>query len=451
LFKEIVNYYINNERGKVGYKSDWRAVQGFSARLKNLSTYRALGSATAFIKQSVSAIVNTSINLSNDPYALRQVTRAMLKDPSIGDFINRSRSEINLRGAEATADIKSAEKLIRESKYQTLTDVLDVVDKAGRLQMKSLSFGDVPMARASWFGYYVHALKQEGKPYKNIDWSTAKLDKDALAYANREVSLNQNASMPSTLGQLFSSKNPGTRLIAAYFFPFTSFLFNAKSRLKTDITVLTSKLSTTEDKQAAGRSIAATLAEMPMYIAVSTAINYALVSMAQSFLGYDEDEEDEKLRLKRYSELAVTRIITDLLSPLPNIGDVATVAAFNTLLEKIQEDPEMTEEEQMDVFKLFESKPESMAGAMAELLAQPISSTGRRAADIYTTIDMVTGDYYVTETGKEIEFTEEDKKFLKIAATMQVMGSLNLLPSEAESLAKKMVKTIEKRAKEESM
>jgi hypothetical protein len=251
------------------------------------------------------------------------------------------------------------------------------------------------------------------------------------------------------MGKAFTSKNPATRLIMAYVFPYTSFLFNAKSRLKTDITVLTSKLATAEDKQAAGRSMAATLAELPAYIIMQTTINYTLVGLANMFLGYDEDEEDEKLRLKRYTELAVTRIITDLLSPTPNVGDVATVAAFNALLEKAQADPEMTkEDEKMDVFKLFESKPESMAAAMAELLAQPISSTVRRADDIYTTFDMINGDYYVTDTGKEIEFSSEDKKMLKVAGAMQLMGSLNLLPSEAESLAKKMVKTIEKRAKE---
>jgi len=449
LFKEIVNFYINNERGKIGYKSDLKAVQNLSNRLKSLSTYRALGSATAILKQAASAAVNTTINLSNDPYALKQVGKALLFNSDIQDFINNHRGEINLRGAETTADIKSAEKLIRESKYQTVTDVLDVVDKAGRLQMKSLSAGDVPMARASWFGYYVHALKQQGKPYKNIDWQTADIDKDALAYANREISINQNASMPSTMGKAFTSKNPATRLIMAYVFPYTSFLFNAKSRLKTDITVLTSKLATAEDKQAAGRSMAATLAELPAYIVMQTTINYTLVGLANMFLGYDEDEEDEKLRLKRYTELAVTRIITDLLSPTPNVGDVATVAAFNALLEKAQADPEMTkEDEKMDVFKLFESKPESMAAAMAELLAQPISSTVRRADDIYTTFDMINGDYYVTDTGKEIEFSSEDKKMLKVAGAMQLMGSLNLLPSEAESLAKKMVKTIEKRAKE---
>ena len=448
LFKEIVNFYINNERGKIGYKSDWKAVQNFTNRMKSLSTYRALGSISAIVKQSASAAINTVINLSNDPYALKQVGNAMFFSSDIQDFINNNKGEINLRGAESTADIKSAEKLIRDSKYQTLNDVLDVVDKAGRLQMKPLAAGDVPLARASWFGYYVHALKEQGKPYKNIDWKTEKIDKDALAYANREVSINQNASMPSTMGRAFSSKNPATKLIMAYVFPYTSFLFNAKSRLKTDITVLTSKLATTEDKQAAGRSMAATLAELPAYIVMQTAINYALVGVANVFLGYNEDEEDEKLRLKRYSELAVTRIITDLLSPTPNVGDVATVAAFNALLAKMQEEPDMTKEEKMDVFKLFESKPESMAGAMAELLAQPISSTGRRAADIYTTFDMINGDYYVTESGKEIEFTAEDKKMLKIAGAMQVMGSLNLLPSEAESLAKKMVKTIEKRAKE---
>ena len=451
LFKEIVNYYINNERGKIGYKSDWKAVQNFSNRLKTFATYRALGSISAIVKQSLSAMVNTLINLSNDPNALKEASKALLFNSPAQEFINKSRSEINLRGAESTADIKSAERLIRNSKYQTLNDVLDVVDKAGRLQMKSLIYGDVPMARASWIGYYVHALKMQGKPYKNIDWSKEKLDKDAMAYANNEVSINQNASMPSTLGRAFSSKNPGTRLIMAYMMPFTSFLFNAKSRLKTDFTVLTSKLATQEDKQAAGRSMVATLTELPAYIIMQTAVNYGLVAMANAFLGYDEDEEDEKLRMKRYSELALTRIVTDLLSPLPNVGDATTVAAFNALLEEMQEEPELEEgEPKKEAFKLFENKPESMIGAMAEIFAQPIASTGRRVADIYTTMDMAIGDTYQTSKGKEIEFSDEDKKMLKIAATMEILGSLNLLPSEAESLARKMVKTIEKRAKEES-
>ena len=459
LFKEIMNYYINNERGKIAYNSDLKAVENFSNRFKTLSTYRALGSATAVIKQAISSIVNTSINLGKDPNALNEARKALFANPinkeavenqiAAQEFINEYGGEINLRGPESTADIKSAEKLIRESKYQTISDVLDIHDKLGRLQMKSLNKGDVPMARASWIGYYVHSLKNQGKPHTNINWKTEKPNKEAIAYANHQVSINQNASMSSTMGKAFTSKNPATRLFMAWVMPFSSFLFNAKSRMKTDITILTSKLSTAEDKKIAAISLVATLAELPMYIAVQTGINYGLVSLANAFLGYDEDEEDEKLRLKRYSELAITRIITDLLSPAPNVGDVATIAAFNLLLEKAQEDPDMTnEEKKMDVYKLFESKPESMIGAMLELIAQPFASTGRRAYDVYTTLDMINGDYYVTDSGKEIEFTPEDKKMLKVAATMQIMGSLNLLPSEAESLAKKMVKTIEKRAKE---
>ena len=464
LVKEILNFYINNERGKIAYKSDWKDFQRFSDKLKTYSTYRALGSATAIVKQSTSAIVNTTFNLSNDPNALNEARKVLFPNFTSKDaienaidaqeFINKYGGEINLRGPESTADIKSAERLIRESKnkiYQSASDVLDIIGKLGRLQMKSLSKGDVPPARASWIGYYVHSLKKQGKPYKNIDWKTEKPNKEAISYANNEVSISQSASMSSTLGKAFTSKNPLTRIFMAYVMPYTSFLFNAKSRLKTDITVLTSKLSTTEDKQAAARSIVATLAELPFYIAVQTGINYGLVELAHAFLGYDEDEEDEKLRRKRYTELAITRIITDLLSPAPNVGDVATVAMLNSLLENMQEEPDMTSEEKKDMFKLFENKPESLASAMVELLAQPVSSTVRRTSDIYTTLDMINGDYYITDSGKEIEFSNEDKKMLQIAATMQIMGSLNLLPSEAESLAKKMVKTIEKRAKEPAM
>jgi hypothetical protein len=446
VFKEVMNYYINNERGKVGYGSDLQGVLKVTNALKKFATYRALGSATAVVKQAASALVNTSFNLSNDPYALGQVFKA-LQNEDIQDFINRNGGEINLRGAESIADIKSAERLIRESKYQTISDVIDVSDKAGRFFMKSLTKGDVPLARASWWGYYIHALKKEGKPYKNIDFATAKLDENARNYANNEVSINQNASMTSTLGKLYSSKDPIRKLATTMVFPYTSFLINAKGRLKTDITVLTSKLSTQEDKNAAGRSIVATLAELPAYIALSASLNWALTSLAYSIIGYDEDEEQALLRQKRYTELAVTRLVTDLLSPFPNIGDAATVAGFNALLRKAQEDEDMTKEEKQEIFQLFESKPESLWGAMAESLASPVVSTARRTYDIYDTFDRINGDYYIDQYDNELEFTDQQKKYLKIAAAMQVLGEFNLLPTEAETVAKRIVKTVEKEAR----
>lgn len=452
LFKEIMNYYINNERGKVGYGSDLQDVLKVTNALKKFATYRALGSATAVVKQAASAMVNTGLNLSNDPYALGEFFKALnVFDTKYAEdvqgFINRNGGEINLRGAESIADIKSAERLLKESNYQALSDVIDASDKAGRFFMKSLTKGDVPLARASWWGYYIHALKKAGKPYKNVDWSKAEVDKDAASYANNEVSINQNASMTSTLGKLYSSKDPIRKLLTTMVFPYTSFLINAKGRLKTDITVLTSKLATQEDKSAAMRSIAATLAELPAYIALSASFNWALTSLAYSIIGYDEDEEEKLLRQKRYTELAATRIITDLLSPFPNVGDAATVAGFNALLRKAQETEDMTKEEKQEMFQLFESKPESLWGAMAESLASPVVSTARRAYDIYDTFDKISGDLYEDQYGNELEFTDQQKQYLKIAATMQVLGQANLLPTEAETVAKRIIKTVEKEAR----
>ncbi len=458
LFKEILNYYINNERGKIGYKSDLKDIANFSNRLKSFSTVASLGSATAFIKQSISSILNTSANLSNDKNALGVFRKTLFPNPlsqkekdnaiAAQEFINKHGGQINLRGAETTADIKSAEKLIRESKkWQKVNDVFDFLDKAARLKMKPLNKGDVPPARASWLAYYVHSLKEQGKPYKNIDWATAEPNKKAIDYANNRVSVNQNASMPSIRGRAFTTKNVGVQLMMAYMMPFTSFLFNAKSRLKTDFTILTSKLATAEDKQAAARSMAGTLLELPGYLAVSNAISYLFSSIANELVGYDEDEEEKKLRKKRYAELAVTKLITDFISPAPNVGDAATLALFNTIIDAMQEEQVYEEDvPKQEPFRLFENRPQSMIGAMVETLAQPIGSTGRRASDLYKTMDMLVGDYYESN-GKEFQFSREEKNLLAIAALMQGLAGLNLLPSEAESLGTKMAKTIEKKYK----
>jgi hypothetical protein len=89
-----------------------------------------------------------------------------------------------------------------------------------------------------------------------------------------------------------------------------------------------------------------------------------------------------------------------------------------------------------------------MVGAMMKLLASPIASTGTNLYSIYDTFDRINSDEYTNDKGQVIEFTPEQKETMKAIMALQVATALNLLPSDVDSFNKKVIKAIEKQAKE---
>lgn len=449
-FVSIVDFYVNNARGRVFNKSSLKFAVDVSNALKTYAATRALGSIWAFPKQAITALFNTTLQLMNDPDAL-SFGIATMRNEKANELLEKSGRSIKLRGLESTSDLKSEDNLKMDSLFETATKPSQFM---GKFWMKTfMGAGDKYPARASWWAYYFNKMHELDKDFYagDVDWNTYKLNDEAADYANTQINVAQNASSSKQLGQLFTSKDPVKTIIRSMVIPYASFIFNAKDRIRQDITVLTSKNSTKEDKYAASRSLAGTMGEMGMYQALASFGNYGLILLAGKAVGLMKDDEEEaQKKIDMYLKSALTQTITDVASPLPNLGDVVTIAAVNWLADVATDDEEEDVEEKKSKYSLlFEQRPESMIGAMTKLLASPLSSVGTNVYSIYDTFDRINSDEYKNDRGQVIEFTPEQKETMKAVMALQIATALNLLPSDVDSFNKKVIKAVEKQAKEE--
>jgi hypothetical protein len=449
-FVSAVDFYVNNSRGRVFSKSTLQTAADFSNALKSYAATRALGSVWAFPKQAITALSNTAIQLMNDPSAFI-AGLATMRNEKANQILENSGRSIKLRGLESTSDLKQDSNLKMESLFNTATKPSRFM---GDLYMKTfMGAGDKYPARASWWAYYFNKMHELDKNFKakNVDWDNFKLNDEAADYANTQVNIAQNASSSKQLGQLFTAKDPVKTIIRSMVIPYASFIFNAKDRIRQDLTILTSKNSTTDDKWAASRSLGGTTVEMAMYQALASFGNYMLTQLAGKAAGLlKDDEEEAQKKIDMYLKSALTQTITDVASPLPNLGDVATIAAVNWLADIAQDDEEEDAEgKKTNYGLLFEQRPESMIGAMGKLLLSPVSSVGTSIYSIYDTADRIYSDEYTNDKGQVIEFTPEQKDTMKAIMALQVATSLNLLPSDVDSFNRKVIKAIEKQAKEQ--
>lgn len=444
VIQDKLNYYVNEVRsknvatGSVDAKKFAKVIQAVS----RYGTSRALGSFTAGIKQAGTALMNTSIALANDP---KSVTKgiSLLFNKDAQAFLENSGYGIANRGLESQTAIESANRVIEQTDVNSANKVADAIAKAGKIYLEySLKNGDVLAARASWYAYYLHDLKKQGIDTTNIDWKNHELNKKAANYAEDQINLQQNVSDASMMGKFLTSKNPYVTITRSMVLPFSSFIFNAKDKITTDITILTSKNSNDLDKIDAAKSLAATGAEMIMFEALAATVSSAIVIGANSILGIEEDEEDREKRRDQYFKSAVTRFATDVLSPIPNLGDKAIVSLINKLLDLAQSD--LDEE---DKFKLFEYKPQSEIDAMLNIVGGIPEVAAKPLVDMGDTIYKITSDSYIDRFGNEIELSYEDKSKLMYVLAVELIAATNILPAEIVRLNEKVKQQIEKEAR----
>jgi hypothetical protein len=442
--EEKLNWYVNEVRsknaatGSVNEKAFAKIVQSIS----RYGTSRALGSLTSGIKQFGTAMVNTSIALANDPASTKQGIK-LLFNKDAQNFLENSGYGIANRGLESQTAIESANKIIEQTDVNSIDKVTKAIGKAGKIYLESsLKNGDVLAARASWYAYYVHKLKKLGYNTDNIDWKNHELVKEAADYAEDQVNLQQNVSDSAMMGKFLTTKNPYVTIARSMVVPFSSFIFNAKDKITTDITILTSKNSNKQDKIDAFKSLAATSAEMIAFEAMSATISSGIIVAANSILGYDESEEEKEKRINQYMKTAATRFTTDVLSPLPNIGDKAVVGAVNAILNMAQQD--VPEEERA---LLFEYKPQSEADALLNLIGGIPQIAVKPLLDMGDTMYKITSDSYEDKYGNVIELSDDDKEKLKYVLAVELLGATNILPTEVVRLNEKVKQKIEKEAR----
>jgi hypothetical protein len=443
VIKERMNWYVNEVRNKNISTASPRTSEA-AKLLRTLSRYgtaKALGSVSALAKQSIPAFINTTVNLANNPSAVTKGV-ALMANKDAQKFINNSGYGIANRGLESQTAIESADRILENTDVKSIDKISKSIDKVGKFWLNTfLKNGDVFVARSSWMAYYLDKLDKMGENTSNIDWATHELNKEAADYAEDKVNLQQNVSDTDMLGKFLNSKNPGVTIARTLILPFSSFIFNAKDKISTDLTILASNSNKTEKINAA-KSLAGTAAEMVAFELLAAAVTNYIITAAYSILGYEEDEEEIQTRIAKNLNMATTRILTDAISPFPNLGDKALVALTNAVLNYAQQD--LDEEEKK---LLYEYKPKDYTDAILGLIGGVPEIAIKPAREIASTIDMITSDSYFDKYGNEIILSQEDKDKLKFVLATEVLMTTNALPNEVNRINQKVKDKIIKEAR----
>jgi hypothetical protein len=478
--KEKLAFAINSLKdSEVDISPDY--VRDYNKAMKkfvDISRAQALVSIKTPILQTLPVLAGTWIDLVNDQTAFLKGF-ALTGNMDFHRALNKAGFGISVRGLEAIAALDAAEKRIAESRGVDL-GLFNNIAKLGNLELKwMLSKPDIIAARQAWASYYIHKLKKMGINASDIDWNTHEFNEEAADYAERKTNSKLNQNIKELSGEMFASRKQTNRAIRNTILNFASFAYNMKYRFWTDMIVLGSVNSNTTDKADAAKDIVRTVGEAAAYISLGSVLSYWIKEGVYNLIGYEEPEEDKKKADEYLLNSIITRGITDLLSPMPGIGDLLFVKAVNSLLDLAfgeQEKEEPNKEKLFYVkprpevekqFRLYEPPEKSEVETYLSLLGGMSSIYGKNVYDVYKTINLLhEGEQfqvpnpnnpkkpiydktieYKDKFDNTIEFSNKEKEMMKIPFVMQSLGAIGLGFRDQPEAARKVRGSLEKRAR----
>ena len=422
---------VEAKRGRNYINNDSKQI------LKSLNSYslfgvsRTLGSVSQAVKQTVPVYINTIINAGPE-YTLK-ATNMVSTNPDINKLINNSGYSIASRGIESITNLESINSKIESAAAGNAEATVRAVNKLQSMWLQGfLVKPDRAIARLSWWAYYLKSLEKQGIDTSKVDWSSHKIDSKAGDYAQQQVDRQQNVSDIDLQGKVFRSKNPSIQFARKALLPFSNFLMNQKTRMYSDLTIVTSKTATKEDKIAAWKSLGGLAAETVTFNLLGLYIIQGLVLLSA------ENDEDAEEKLKRFNNRKKGRAgqaLKDIISPLPlGIIDEPLVKGINTLIRVADSD---------DPYQFFEAQPKDAWDNLG-LYSIPLT---RFDEWLEMTNMAINGNYEVTGP-----FGKKTTKKLNGAGKSDMFGnwlgytaySAGFLPAEAGTIARNNVKYIKK-------
>ena len=435
LLKDRIQLYIRNIRNKNAFDND-----EFAAMMKRLNTLSSIGVGQALggvlqpIKQTIPVSMNTLVNAKGFDIGsiFNQAKMA---------FIDNSGYSIANRGLESQTQLNSINKLMELAAKSRGEKALKFIEEANKIWLKIfLVKFDVFVARASWMSYYEQSLKKQGIDPKGIDYNTHKLNKEAANYAMTMVDRQQNTSDADLQGKIFTNKASINQLFVKTLLPFANFRMNQYMRLANDVTVLTSKTASSEDRKIAAWSLGGYGVEAAMFSMISGGSAYLLYMLTQSLMGSDEDDEEEEKRINSIVKGQVTGRVTDLLSPLP-ILDVPIAAGVNMGLDKVQDAMDIAQEDKLSIYGDTKTEFLKSTGTLG------IST--ERALQLYDLSKLAFTGEYTDSYGNEKKLSDESMDFLKGMTGLALLTNIGLAPSEANTVVKNAIRIAKSTGKTE--
>jgi len=400
LYDKRIKKFVKITRRKTPFQnSEVSDLIKKADRLAKLGVTMSLASGRQPFIQSIPVMVSTAINAGG-------VNPIIAFEPKYSKWLQDLGYAVSNRGIESQGQLESMNKLLEKAADMPLDKAIKFIEK---IQDKSLKLllveGDVAVAKAAFKAYYEQSLKQQGKEYKNIDYSDHEPNKKAANYAQRMVDRQQNISNPALAGDLFTNESSASKIFIKMLMPFSSFRMNQSARLGSDLSTLEYwNTSTKADKIIALKSIAGYTAESATYRALQIGAALLFNSVASVYMGKDNEKEDKKTKENLYKGAAQGAFV-DTFSPIP-LADPFTQDALAYSAEELQDIIDIPEK---DKVKLFESKEQS-ALKMLGTYGIPIT----KAKEIYDLGKLAYTREYKDKYGNKKKISEKDAENLKV-------------------------------------
>ena len=440
IFKERVSKYVDEVRQRNITPAEDKLANQTIQTITSFGVAKALVSVGQTIKQ-FSPFASTIVT-AGGANALNGMSTYM-GNKEAREWMRKNAGAINNRGIGQETLLDDIDTSIKEAEIDP-SPFKRAASFSNRIAQKGLKIflqnSDIMTARMSWLTFYGQQMKQlEGVDVfdSNFDWENHTVNNLAADRAQYQVDRQQNVSDQKLQGLIYRDRKPQTRFAINVFLPFSNFLINLKTRMYTDIGVLSSRSASSVDRGAALRSLAGVGAEMAMFNGLSVAIQSLIYSISDYFTG-EEDEEKIEERFNNYLKSRAGSFATDLTSPLP-VFDFYALKMLNYYFEKAgnyfgYEDP----------FQFYNS-PTELENDLGTL------SVGiQQVKDAFEELSLGVDGVIKTEyRGEEIEYElSEDEKLLLQMSQLAKLGYIIGLPAEFGRIADRNIKFLEDKAKQ---
>ena len=298
--KKAVNSYTEAVRGENDYvtsmnKGDYIGLSKFINTLYSVGAARALVSFTQSFKQTIPVIIGAVPQVGRFLFS-KHTHGVGMPGSSTNRWINRSGYPIANRGGIAYFEATNEEKVARglSLSKNAAEKILKFFDKYATYSIQySLGAADVYAARKTFISYYLQGLNKQGLPWKGINWDTHEVNEEAASYAQLQVDRTQVTSDEKQRGTVYTSKGVYSNVFRKSVMAFASFSMNLKTRIYSDLRVMSNPNSTLEDRGIALKSFSGAMVEATSFVSLRFIINMGFANLAAAMIGFRDDEDDE--------------------------------------------------------------------------------------------------------------------------------------------------------------
>ena len=519
MITKRLNFNINALRERQDtYSGKWaKRINNVISSFSKYGTRIGLGSLSSAPKQSIPMVTNTFINMIGDLDSFGMSFKDIFDKDALA-FLDKSGYGISLRGAESQTSIDYAEKLVERASKDASSKLAEasskLVDQFAKLGDHYIELflkkPDVFVANMAWLGYYRAKLKEMGVDMSTFDWANHELNEEAADYAEFMVQDQQNMNVAELGGKLLASKDATSKITRQLLFPFASYQFNLKDKNNRNITILTSKTSSIQDKIQAGKSLASGMVEAYTFQTIQSLIGGMLLASAYAAIGYDEPEDEKtdgildaitkampfirstSTKEQFNDKMFIGKSIFEFVMPIPNQLEYVTLLKLNELLDSIQggspeeqlkqkkAEAKAAEQVELDImgnpikkkrgpkkseaqkkeekrqerlnepFRFYAKKDMPYADVLTDIVGG-VPSVGYEALGAWrkSAIEANEGGYK-DNYGNEYTYSDEQKKILKLSLIPRAMVAMNIAPREFLTIGNNIEKAVKEKAKEDN-